>query len=487
MARALFALAALLVFAAAAPTRAVELVGTWYVLVHYKDDHSENPDAERWDDRVWVFEKDGNRLRWTEYPIAVFEDESGRFERRDTGQYARILHYWEPSEAQLADIKDGLQVNTRGTKTKTLRGSDAQGWSSGRRAGAASASVVTYEEVWSIDDPEKLPVFKRSDFMGSGRSDTLEGTTEYATQKIEGGVLSGSFERDGSRHGDFRMMPSGQIGDVKGAGTQDELQKKMIQREADRVIQHGGGVPGEWVDSREGADGVEGLREAGVVPALPRKGMRLEEVVAAVRIPPVGSNQKSALLRRLEVLRLRPDGFELLPQADVEAGAVHAVAGESYGVLALQFCSSPAGKGEYTSWYLVSDEGLVAWDHYAYHDQCVYTNEFEPATGERIAQERVITGHRGEAFPRGPEADNVFYAKGIALAAVGRVDDAKQMLARGDANLTVGVDGSKTEHTANRARLATRSTDDEARAQLVHAIEVAEKSASGATKSPPGP
>src|SRR5262249_50697603 len=167
---------AMISLAVSAPVRAVELRGTWYVLIHYKDDNSENRDTERWDDRVWVFEKQGNGLRWTEYPIVVFEDESGRFERRATGQYARILNYWEPSDAQLADIKDGLQVNTRGTKTKTLRGSDAQGWSSGRRGGAASASVVTYEEVWSIDDPEKLPVFKRSDFMGSGRSDTLEGT-----------------------------------------------------------------------------------------------------------------------------------------------------------------------------------------------------------------------------------------------------------------------------------------------------------------------
>jgi hypothetical protein len=248
MARALFGLAALLSLAASVPARAVELVGTWYVLVHYKDDHAENPQTERWDDRVWVFARQGNRIVWTEYPIAVFEDESGRFERRDTGQYARILHYWEPSETQLADIKDGLQVNTRGTKTKTLRGSDAQGWSSGRRAGAASASVVTYEEVWSIDDPANLPVFKRSDYMGSGRSDSLEGTTEYTTQKIEGGVLTGRFERDGSRHGDFRMMPSGGIGEVKGAETQDELQKKVIQREVDRAIQRGEGLPGEDVD-----------------------------------------------------------------------------------------------------------------------------------------------------------------------------------------------------------------------------------------------
>ena len=124
MRHALVALALVTGFAAPAP--AVELAGTWYVLIHYKDDNAGNPEAERWDDRVWVFEKQGTNLRWTEYPIAVFDDESGRFERRDSGQYARILGSWEPSEGQLADIRDGLQVNSRGSKTKTLRGSDAQ-------------------------------------------------------------------------------------------------------------------------------------------------------------------------------------------------------------------------------------------------------------------------------------------------------------------------------------------------------------------------
>ena len=123
-----------------------------------------------------MFEKQGDRLRWTEYPIAVFDDESGRFERRDTGQYARILGYWEPTEVQLADIRDGLQVNSRGSKTKTLRGSDAKGWTSGRRGATGSASVISYEEVWAIEGLPSRPVFTRSDFMGGGRTDTLEGS-----------------------------------------------------------------------------------------------------------------------------------------------------------------------------------------------------------------------------------------------------------------------------------------------------------------------
>ena len=488
------ALLAALGLAAPLEARAVELRGTWYVLVHYKDEHAENAEAERWEDRVWVFEKQGNGLKWTEYPIAVFDDESGRFERRDTGQYARILHFWEPSDAQLADIRDGLKVNSRGSKTKTLRGSDAKGWSSGRRAAAGSASVVTYQEVWSIEGAATLPVFTRSDFMGGGRTDTLEGVTEFVTTKVENGVLSGTYDRDGSRRGVFRMLPSGAVGSVKGADTQEALQKKVIERQMDQAIQQAardpegaGPLESELVGRKDGAQDLEALRASGVVPTLPRKGMRLEEVVAALRTPPSGANSKATLLRRLEVLRLRPDGFDPIPAADVESGALHAKDGESYGVLALASCSSPAGEGEFTSWYLVSGGELIAWDHYEHLDQCVYTNMFQPATGDRVALERVITTRREAAFPRSREADTFLYNKGVAFALVGRVEDAKRMLALGDENLTSGVDGSKTEHTANRATLGNRSTDAASRARLVHAIEVSEQAAGAAPKRATSP
>jgi murein DD-endopeptidase MepM/ murein hydrolase activator NlpD len=47
---------------------------------------------------------------------------------------------------------------------------------------------------------------------------------------VEGGVVSGSFERDGTRHGTFRMLRSGEVGAVKGAASQQELQEKAFRR-----------------------------------------------------------------------------------------------------------------------------------------------------------------------------------------------------------------------------------------------------------------
>ena len=222
----------LLGLASPAVARDLDLIGSWYVLVHYKDDNAGNADQERWEDKLWVFERKGRRLSWVEYPIVVFEDETGRFERRHTGQYARILHFWEPDVGQRAEIAGGLKVNSRGSKNKTLRGSDERGWTSGRRGSAASASVVTYEEVWSIEGLSGLPIFRRADFMGGGGSDTMEGLTEYASRELcDGGdLLAGTFVRDGTRHGTFQMMRAGAAAALDTGKSQREIQREGFRR-----------------------------------------------------------------------------------------------------------------------------------------------------------------------------------------------------------------------------------------------------------------
>jgi hypothetical protein len=224
-------LAALLLLVAPAADAQVDLEGTWHVLVHYTDDNTSHPDQQRWLDRVWVFERKGSRLQWIEYPIAVFDDESGRFERRGTGQYARTLGAWEPSPEQLQNIREGVRVNTRGMKRKSLRGSDDGGWRTVSRARAGSASVITYQENWSVEGMPKLPVFVQQDVMGSVRSESLEGETRYETASVEegGGLLLGRFERDGTRHGSFQMRRAGQVGMLE-EKTQAEIQAQALRR-----------------------------------------------------------------------------------------------------------------------------------------------------------------------------------------------------------------------------------------------------------------
>jgi hypothetical protein len=245
-------IAAFAVGPASAAPEAVDLIGTWHVLIHFTDDHTHDPTQMRWDDRVWVFEEAGSRLRWSEYPIVVFNDQSGRFESRAGASAARMLHAWEPNEAQRAEIAKGIPVGKRGRKQKTLRkrGDD---WQSSNRSTAASASIVSYVEHWSISDPTGKPTFRREDVLGSAETEGLEGVTQYsATEVLDGGdELRGSFSRDESRRGSFRMVRSGETKEVK-------AKKK-----------------------REGQRFYEEFLGTGFDLALDRKGSALREAVAA--------------------------------------------------------------------------------------------------------------------------------------------------------------------------------------------------------------
>jgi len=218
------------VFAATtAAADVLDLTGTWYVLVHYKDDVSGKPDATRWEDRIWVFSKSGDRLEWKDYPIVVFQDDEGRFERTRSG-YSRVGGAWEPNAGQLAQIQSGLEINLRGGKTKSLSGSDAAGWKSAPPSQPKGAGFVTYSEVWGVKDATGKPIFQRNESLGSAGMESLEGGTVFKTESVAPGELRGSFERDGTRHGTFRMVRAGEVSQVgKDGKTPNEKQREKIE------------------------------------------------------------------------------------------------------------------------------------------------------------------------------------------------------------------------------------------------------------------
>jgi hypothetical protein len=214
----------------------VELVGTWHVISHYKDSATANPDSPRWEDRVWTFKMEGDRLRWTDYPIVVLSDDSGRFEGR-----SRVLAHWEPNSGQSAQLRAGPTVNSRGSKSKALRGSADSGWKSvGKQQ--RSMSFISYEEKWSIDDPAK-PLFTRADILGSGGAEDAEGRTIWKTETVEGGgrLLRGEFDRDGTRLGSFIMT---RVGDLKFLSTEGPTPNEKRRDEAFERFEREG-VPGD--------------------------------------------------------------------------------------------------------------------------------------------------------------------------------------------------------------------------------------------------
>jgi hypothetical protein len=224
--RAAFAAAALV---AASPAAALDLTGTWHVLVHYKDKVAHNADAERWEDRVWVFERDGDRLRWVDYPLVVLSDESGRFERLGTNRAARKLVYWTPTPEQQAELARGPKVNSRGSKSKTLRKTE-QGWASAN-AHQESAGYITYEETWTVTGPPERPVFTRTDSLGGAMAEEAEGRTLYETTQLDEGTGSfrGKYDRDGNRLGTFVMTRVGAV---------EQLTPASEERQAERLREY---------------------------------------------------------------------------------------------------------------------------------------------------------------------------------------------------------------------------------------------------------
>jgi hypothetical protein len=176
-----------------------------------------------------VFEAEGGRLRWTEYPIVVFEDQTGRFEQVGGSRPSRVVHFWEPNPGQLAQIREGLDINPRGSRSKTLRGSDAAGWHSGKKDTYQSARFITFQELWEITGMPDLPSFTRNDVLGSVATEDLKGRTRWEGEWVDPGgrVIRGRYDRDGTRVGTFRMMRTGEVGTVKSGG---ESESERVHR-----------------------------------------------------------------------------------------------------------------------------------------------------------------------------------------------------------------------------------------------------------------
>lgn len=211
-----------------------ELEGAWLVISHFKDDSTANPEVMRWSDEVWVFEMKGSRLQWTKYPFVVFGDPTGRFEPLGNNPRSRVLAAWEPNQAQTAELMDGPKVISRGSKVKTLRGSDGKGWNTASRMQVRSATTIGYQENWSAVGLPDKPVFVREEVMGSGIREKMEGRTVYAATEW-GEVPRGTFERDGIRHGTFLMIRTPPVRSA--APTEGTPNDRAVERARERYLE----------------------------------------------------------------------------------------------------------------------------------------------------------------------------------------------------------------------------------------------------------
>lgn len=199
------ALLALLLGACAA--RGFELEGTWYVLVHFRDSSSANPDAVRWEDRVWDLQRRGEQLLWTEYELVDFIDARGRFERD-----RRVVGPWEPSRSQRREIRRGLFANPRGSRVLALEQVEDGVWRT--RSDSVELgerrSMLSFGLDGSIAWRGELPVFTIDELLHRPGAVASLAHTVMTTRSAseEGDELSGDYLRGETRVGSFRMLPT---------------------------------------------------------------------------------------------------------------------------------------------------------------------------------------------------------------------------------------------------------------------------------------
>ncbi len=190
------------------PEAMSELLGDWYLLVHYTDAASESPERRLWQDRIWRIERSGSRIRWTIFPRVDLRDATGRRETLASGEGARSRGAWSPNEEQMAEIRAGLRMDPLGSRSKTLRlRPDGAGVSLGDLH-SSRVSVLGYHERWAIVPSQSGPIFSREDSMGSGRTQAVRAATRFSTLSIspDGNQLRGEYLSDGDLRGEFRLI-----------------------------------------------------------------------------------------------------------------------------------------------------------------------------------------------------------------------------------------------------------------------------------------
>lgn len=225
----------------------LDLMGTWHLLVHYQEPDSEEPERWHWHDRLWVFAAEGDRVRFTEYPVVVFDRRSGRYERGLNGQWLQSEGAWEPDARQLGEIEAGLTVNPRGSRSKTLRATGDGRLSSARAGGYDSARFVTFETRVEIDPRGALPEIVIRDSLDSSAAEGREGVTRYGAESVDasGARIEGRYERDGRQRGRFVMRRSGgaRTDETEALPSERELTYERFYRQLGRSLRGAEALP----------------------------------------------------------------------------------------------------------------------------------------------------------------------------------------------------------------------------------------------------
>ncbi|MGH0032605.1 MAG: hypothetical protein ACQGVC_22665 [Myxococcota bacterium] len=213
----------------------------------------------------------------------------------------------------------------------------------------------------------------------------------------------------------------------------------------------------------------------GFDPTLPRVGVTLPELLAALEAPhPVETID--VVVSEPAIYRVGEEGrdWQSVEYADVRSGAFTASDADDYVVLVGWTCRFERGLAEAPGverfgFHLLPGNRVVAYDHYDFRERCVPSNHFLAARGPAIALER-------EAFARLSVLGTRFsleqaYRRGLAYLEAGRVAEARAMLLLGERSYRASA--AKLREAGRTDALAEV---DRLRASLMRALGVEPRS-----------
>jgi hypothetical protein len=171
----------------------------------------------------------------------------------------------------------------------------------------------------------------------------------------------------------------------------------------------------------------------GFDPALPRQGVTLPELVAALHAPARAEGIEVGIAM-LSIYRSDRDPWEEIAFESIRRGEAAVSDPHDYAVLVAWTCRFEAGlqQGETGrgGFYLLPGNRLAAWDHHAFRARCRADNEFRAARGALVASEREASARLTALGVRYSLVQA--YLRGLAYVEAGRLEDAQAMLVLGE-------------------------------------------------------
>lgn len=190
----------------------LDLTGAWYVLIHYKDDRSEDESITKFVDFAWSIEQTASTITWDYYPFVLFDPEA-ELERR----YAMRGHEpWEPTGENLAKLANSVDVSSRAMTRKRLTGSVAEGFRSLAPLASGGLHIVSFARNWDVRfKPDAIEIVITDTLSGAvGLEPSEERIVYRVTEQLGPHELRGSYA-EATKRGTLRMIRAGQRRVVK--------------------------------------------------------------------------------------------------------------------------------------------------------------------------------------------------------------------------------------------------------------------------------